>query len=143
MKIEIHCKGSKLTDAIRSHVEDKLSKLERLHRGEIDVLVVLSVNKNNREHLAEVSFNVMGQDLVAKAQADDLYKAVNLVGDQAAERLRRLKEKKRSKRKDATVRVQTPEPVGESTEVDWEDELVDEEEPAAASDEPGEVVPVS
>ena len=38
MKIDIHCKGMDLTDAIRAHVEDKLGKLERILPGEVDIV---------------------------------------------------------------------------------------------------------
>lgn len=104
MKIDIQCLGMLQTDAIRSHVEDKLSKLERLLPGEIDVGVILNYESGNQKemHHAEVTLRIWGQDVVSKTSGEDLYKAVTEVAEQVTNQVRRLKDKRASARKGGT-----------------------------------------
>ncbi len=115
MKIDIHCKGMPLTDAIQNHVEDKLGKLKRmLPDGITPSMTLHSVSESHGgSYLAEITFRVWGQDIVSKSSADDLYKAINDVADQVTNQLRRAKEKRETRRKKgSSVREYIePEPV--------------------------------
>ncbi len=100
MKVEIHCKGLPLTDAIREHVHDKLKKIERILPGEVDVLAILEhSNHQGGSYRAELSFRAWGQDIVAKRESEDMYTAVTDAVDNALSQLRKLKEKRASRRK--------------------------------------------
>lgn len=101
MKIEIHCKGMPLTDAIREHVEEKLGKMSRMLPAGVEPLMMLHYESESHggSYSAEVTFRVWGQDMVSKASTDDLYKAVSEVAEQVTRQVRRLKDKRDSKRK--------------------------------------------
>lgn len=101
MKIDIHCKGMQLTDAIRTHVEDRLGKLDRVLPEGHDPLVILTYEASNQDgnYAAEISMRLWNHDLVSKSTNDDLYKAVTEVADQVTKQVRRLKDKRDDRRK--------------------------------------------
>ncbi len=100
MKIDIHCKGLSLTDAIKEHVHDKMKKLDRILPGEVEILTILEhSNRQGGTYNAEISFRVWGHDIVAKRESDDMYTAVTDAVENALSQLRRLKEKRTSRRK--------------------------------------------
>lgn len=111
MKVDIHCKGMPLTDAIRDHVYDKLGKLERILPGEIEVLTILKYNSSRQggSYSAEISFRVWSNDVVAKEENEDMYRAVTSAAEQVISQTRKLKEKRSTRRKGAeTVRNYAP-----------------------------------
>ena len=131
MKIDIHCKGTNLTDAIREHVEEKLAKVDRILRGEVEMLVVLTYSADKKQQTAEISFRVWGQDVVSKAEGEDLYKAVSLLSDQLASQVKRLKDKKGRRKGSHTFRTYDEPPTADShsPEEDFDDdEYYDEPE---------------
>jgi|GEM_PF-449681 len=140
MKVDIHCKGMSVTEAIRSHTEDKLSKLDRILPGEIDVMVVLTYEGGSQLDLyeAEISFRALGNDIVSKAEGEDLYKAVTEASDQVLSRIKRLKSKRQDQRKGGTSikDLHQPEPTGAYTEADrYEDEYEEALEQAKLEEE--------
>lgn len=124
MKLNIQARGMTLTDAMRTHVEDKLGKLDRILPGEVEAHVILQYEsaRHGATHFAEVTFRVWDNDIVSKSEGEDLYKAITEVSEQVTKQLRRLKEKRVSHRKGgATVRTMdnpegTPAPGPESLE---------------------------
>ncbi len=101
MKVEIHCKGMSLTDAIRDHVHEKLGKLSRLLPGEVEILTILDHNTSRHGGIfsAEVSFRVWGHDVVASNESEDMYKTIALVVEQVLAQTRKLKEKRKTRQK--------------------------------------------
>jgi putative sigma-54 modulation protein len=146
MKIDIHCKGTNLTDAIREHVEEKLSKIDRLLRGEVEVLVVLNYSAERTTQMAEVNFRAWGQDIVSKAEGEDLYKAVTALVDQVASQVKRIKDKKGRRKGAHTFRTydNPPPPAepGEELEEEFAEEI-EEEMALAQEDEEIEKQPAS
>lgn len=131
MKIDIHCKGMSLTDAIRTHVEDKLAKLERLVPGQLEALTVLHYDASIQggHFSSEISLRVWGHDLVAKSEGSELYKALAETTDAMLKQVRRLKEKREKSRKGgASIRgMQDPNAVVVTAADDDDDEFVSEE----------------
>jgi putative sigma-54 modulation protein len=68
-----------VTSALRSYVETKLEKTLRHFDHLIDVSVILSVEK--LLHCAEVSVSVRGKDIFVQARENDLYAAIDALGD--------------------------------------------------------------
>ncbi|TNE51350.1 MAG: ribosome-associated translation inhibitor RaiA [Deltaproteobacteria bacterium] len=101
MKVEIHCKGMSLTDAIRDHVHEKLGKLSRLVPGEVEILTILDHNTSRHGGVfsAEISFRVWGHDVVASNESEDMYKTIALVVEQVLAQTRKLKEKRKTRQK--------------------------------------------
>lgn len=125
MNVDIHCKGMSLTEAIRTHVEDKLSKLDRILPGDANITVFLDCTNGNPNEpfSAEVSFRVWGNDLVSKTQGEDLYAAVTQVADHILLQVKRLKDKRNDKRKGgASIKDYQEPPVVYREEDEYEDE---------------------
>lgn len=101
MKVEIHCKGMPLTDAVREYVDDRLKKLERLLPAGVDILTILGPTSSRQGgvYSAEISFRVWSQDIVAKEEDEDVYKAMAAAADQVLAQTRRLKGKRKGKHK--------------------------------------------
>lgn len=75
MRINITGHHIEVTDGLRSAVDSSFNRLMK-HYPDIDRIdVVLTVEKN--EQMAESIVHFLGQDLVAKASADDLYTAIS------------------------------------------------------------------
>lgn len=125
MKVDIHCKGMELTEAIRIHVEDKLTKLDRILPGEVDTLVILDQvgSKQRSMFSSEITFRVWSHDLVSKSKAEDMYKAISDSVEQSHMQLRRLKDKRMAQRRGGTSIKDYQEPTVTYTEKDeYEDE---------------------
>ena len=126
MKVEIHCKGMPLTDAIRDHVNDRLGKLERLLPAGVDILTILDTTSSRQggAYSAEVSFRVWSHDVVAKEEDDDVYKAMAAAADQVLGQTRRLKDKRKTSRKGRQSLKDYVPPTPDTNDLD-EDELED------------------
>jgi len=110
-----------ITDAIRSHVEDKAEQLARIFDG-ITTLHV-AFNRERGLFLAEFVANVSrGAQVVAKVSADSLPAAIELAAEKFGAQLRRHKDKVRDHR----VRASQPEAPSEEPDADDTDEEADE-----------------
>lgn len=81
-----------LTEALKSHVKEKMERLFR-HEGHIvRIKVELECDpKHDREHkfIAKGHIVIQGPDIIATVDADDCYKAVDLLVDKLDQGLRR------------------------------------------------------
>lgn len=96
MNIHITVKNIELTDAIKSYVEKKVSKVKKYFDQVIDVNVVLDVRKN--VHLAEVLVNAKGVFLKGAEKSEDLYASIDLAVDKIERQLIKYKQKLKSKK---------------------------------------------
>lgn len=83
-----------VTDAIREAVNSKLAKLKKHFPDVANLQVILTVEKHGQS--AEVITHYLGQDLTAKATADDLYQAIAEVTQKLNGLMLRQKEKVKS-----------------------------------------------
>lgn len=137
MKVEIHCKGMPLTDAVRDHVHDKLGKVTRLLPGEVEILTILGHNPGQQGALysAEISFRAWGHDVVGKESDEDMYKAVSSAIDQVLAQTRKFKEKRKTRQKGGeSVRgYEPPSTTSATIEDDFDDDFDAELEQEAAA----------
>ncbi|HUC92023.1 MAG TPA: ribosome-associated translation inhibitor RaiA [Paenibacillus sp.] len=93
MKYNIRGQHILVTDALREHVEKKLSRLERYFEAPFtsEVNVTLSVTKNRQG--VEVTIPLRGVMLRAEEKHDDMYAAVDLVVDKLERQIRKHKTK--------------------------------------------------
>ena len=91
MNIEITTQHVELTDALRDHVEKKLSKLD-VHMHTISTVHV-TLKIENHDQIAEVRAVVPGNQFLAEASSEDLYKSIDLVEDKLVKQLTKHKEK--------------------------------------------------
>ncbi|UOD34006.1 ribosome-associated translation inhibitor RaiA [Deferribacteraceae bacterium V6Fe1] len=96
MNIQITVKNVELTDAIRSYVEKKVSKVKKYFDQVVDVHVVLDVQKN--VHMAEILVNAKGVFLKGIEKSEDLYASIDLAIDKIERQLVKYKEKLKSKK---------------------------------------------
>lgn len=76
MNIEFAAKGVNLSDAVKERVETKLEKLEKRFGQSLFVRVKFSEAANNQYNCG-IHFNVSGNEFVANASSEDLFKAVD------------------------------------------------------------------
>jgi putative sigma-54 modulation protein len=82
-----------LTDALKTYVSQKITRLERHFGHLIGASVVLSVEK--MRHKAEATLHTRGANLHAEAIDDDMYAAIDSLADKLDSQTRKHKEKKR------------------------------------------------
>lgn len=91
MQLSISGHHVDVTDALKSYVEDKLSKLERHFDQITNVHVVLSVEKLKQR--AEATIHASGAELFADADSDDMYAAIDALTDKLDRQILKHKEK--------------------------------------------------
>ncbi len=94
MQITFKGRHIEITDALRTTVTEKLSRLSRHFPSIISIDVTLGVEK--LEQWAEAQVHVPGTHLQASAQSKDLYEAIDLL----YEKLKKLVDKHKDKLKD-------------------------------------------
>jgi putative sigma-54 modulation protein len=80
-----------LTDALRTYVSSKLTRIERHFDHLIDASVILSVEK--LQHKAEATLHTRGADLHAEAIDQNMYAAIDSLADKLDSQTRKFKEK--------------------------------------------------
>lgn len=91
MKVKIHARNIKLTDAIKETVEKKVLKLEKYFVEDVEAKVTLSVQKNR--HIVEVLIPFNGICIRAEESTDDMYKSIDLVEEKLERQIVKYKTK--------------------------------------------------
>ncbi|GAB4314919.1 MAG: hypothetical protein Kow0074_02220 [Candidatus Zixiibacteriota bacterium] len=94
MEIRITARHFDLTDAIREHINNRSSQLERFFNNIIDLHWVLDADKHRQS--AEVSAKVYGTVLVGTSETTDIYASI----DEAADKMQAQLKKYKSRLKD-------------------------------------------
>lgn len=108
MKLVIQGKNIEITDAIRSHVQQKLVKATAHFQTLInEVDVNLSIENNPRiapKQSAEVTLYLNNAVVRAEESSENLYASIDLVADKVSRQLRKYKEKRRHQDHSSSVR---------------------------------------
>ena len=96
MTLNITSKQMDITPAIRAHVEDRLAKLEKWQTQLINPHFVL--NKTPKDFSVEASIGTPNGNLLASAESEDMYKAINDVEEKLERQLNKLQHKSESRR---------------------------------------------
>lgn len=91
MDVEITGRQLEVTPALRAYVQDKVSKADKYVARSFGARVVLEVE--GLTHVAEVILQVKGAQITAKAEAAEMYAAIDKAMDKVEHQLRRYKEK--------------------------------------------------
>lgn len=100
MKINVKATGIELTPAISDYVDKKISALEKYFSQSPDAVARVEVGRNTQHHKsgevfkAEVHIMGSGFDLYAVSESTDLYSAIDIVKDEIARELTRVKGKR-------------------------------------------------
>ncbi|MFB0918121.1 MAG: ribosome-associated translation inhibitor RaiA [Clostridiaceae bacterium] len=89
MKVSVFYKDGKSTEALDKMVNDKLSKLDRFFRTEVEAKATLSVV--GRDHRIEVLIPFNGLMLRGDEKSDDMYKSIDRVVEKLERQLRKYK----------------------------------------------------
>jgi putative sigma-54 modulation protein len=91
MEITVTGRHSEITDPLRQHIEEKMTKLGRYLDGISDVHVVLTVEKHRR--LAEITLQANGTPIRGLEEKHDMYLAVDTVIEKIERQVKRQKDK--------------------------------------------------
>jgi putative sigma-54 modulation protein len=91
MQIEITGHHVEVTEAMRTHVLDKFSRLERHFDKVLEIHVILSVEKLAQK--AEATVHINGANLFAEDTQEDLYAAIDNLVDKLDRQVIKHKEK--------------------------------------------------
>ena len=91
MQLSVTGHHVELTDALRSYVEEKITRIERHFDHVTNVHVILSVEKHQQK--AEATVHVSGADVFAEEVKDDMYAAIDGLIDKLDRQIIKHKEK--------------------------------------------------
>jgi putative sigma-54 modulation protein len=91
MQVSITGRHLEVTDSLKAHVEDKISKLKRHFDHVTHVHVILEVDKMQQR--AEATVQISGATLFAEDHQDDMYVAIDNMVDKLDRQILKHKEK--------------------------------------------------
>lgn len=92
MQFNITGKHVEVSEALRTHIEGMLQRLEASYPQVTSAQVTVSIEKH--EKVAEATLHVAGSnDVHGGARHEDMYQAVNLLEEKIERQLHKLKEK--------------------------------------------------
>ncbi len=91
MQLNISGHQLDVTDGLREYVTEKISRLERHFDKITNVQVILEVEKLRQK--AEAILHISGGEVVANAEHEDMYAAIDLLTDKLDRQLIKHKEK--------------------------------------------------
>ncbi|MEA1064262.1 ribosome-associated translation inhibitor RaiA [Apirhabdus apintestini] len=107
MTMNITSKHMEITPAIRQHVTDRLTKLEKWQTHLINPHFILS--KEPQGFIADATINTPNGQLVASAKHSDMYTAVNDLIAKLERQLNKVQHKGEARRAEASVKDILPE----------------------------------
>ncbi len=102
MTINITSKQMEITPAIRAHVEDRLTKLEKWQVNLISPHIVLS--KEPKAFVADATIGTPSGPLVASAKSEDMYAAINELINKLERQLNKVQHKGEARRATTSVK---------------------------------------
>lgn len=102
MNIKVVGKNIEITAAIKEYIEKRVERLEKFEGNNTEVTVVCSVERE--EQIVEIQINQNGDFIRIEERNDDLYASVDLAIDKAERQLRKEKEKRVEKNREASLK---------------------------------------
>lgn len=96
MQVSVTGRHVEVTEAMKQHVEDKISKLKRHFDHVTDIHVILTVEKLQQK--AEATVQISGAKLFADDVQEDMYAAIDNMVDKLDRQIIKHKEKVQSHR---------------------------------------------
>ncbi len=112
MHIYVNGKNIEITDAIKSYVKEKMSKVATRYDQIQGIDVILSVIKNpaaEGKHIAEVSCKMSTGTIRCEEAADSMYASIDLLADKLARQITKFKDKNISSDKSSIRNVKVEE----------------------------------
>jgi putative sigma-54 modulation protein len=102
MQVNISGHQLDVTDALRDYITEKLGRLERHFDKITNVQVIMEVEKLKQK--IEATLHIPGSKVVANAEHDDMYAAIDLLTDKLDRQLLKHKEKQLGLTQGSTAR---------------------------------------
>jgi len=99
MEILIHGDKLKVTDAIKTHIEEKIGKLDKYFDNASNIKANVLIRVKDNDQIIEVTIPTNKFTLRAEEKHSDLYAAVNLVTDKLERQIRKNKTRLNAKLK--------------------------------------------
>jgi putative sigma-54 modulation protein len=96
MQTSVTFKNLDPSEPLRSYVQDKLDRFDRLLDNPAEASVVLSVEKFR--HIAEININGDRLTIIGKEETNDMYSAIDMVLDKLEKQIKKSKQKVRERR---------------------------------------------
>lgn len=96
MQVSITGHHVEVTEALKSYVDEKISKIKRHFDNVVDVHVILTVEK--LEQKAEAAVQISGAKLYAEDVQEDMYAAIDSMVDKLDRQIVKHKEKNQNHR---------------------------------------------
>jgi putative sigma-54 modulation protein len=107
MQITVTFRHVDPTPALRSHAEEKLTRMTRKYlRRPIDAHVILAVSK--QRHVAEITLQADHVSMFAKETTHDLYSAIDLAVEKLEHQAQKLKARRSDRKGTETARAGGP-----------------------------------
>jgi len=106
MRITISGKNVEITNALRSQIIKKVSKLERYFDDNTEVQVTMSVERDR--HIMEVTIPFNGVVIRAEEYTDDMYKTLDNVLDKLERQIHKYRTKLDKRMKEGAFKYEKP-----------------------------------
>lgn|SRR5574344_113490 len=93
MKISIHGKNLKVTDSIKSYVEEKVGKVEKYFEDSDTLNAIVVIRVRDIDRVVEVTIPVKKALIRAEVNDKDLYAAIDLAVEKIEQQIRKNKTK--------------------------------------------------
>ncbi|ATR81936.1 ribosomal subunit interface protein [Pseudomonas sp. FFUP_PS_473] len=102
MQVNISGHQVEVTEALRTYIGEKLERVERHFDKITNVQVILEVEKLKQK--IEATLRIPGGEVVANAEHEDMYAAIDLLADKLDRQLKKHKEKQQALLQGAAAR---------------------------------------
>ena len=113
MKIEVKGRNFAVTDEIRQKIEKRFEKVGKQvsELATLEIELIEEKNPSIREKcVAEATLHLKGATVRAKDASESMSHTVNLVADEVARQVKRLKDKRRGRRESPRVEPRPAQP---------------------------------
>lgn len=118
MKISIHGDHIKITEAIKTYVEEKISKISKFFEDENSIEAIVKIRVKGNDQIIEVTVPTKLFTIRAEDSNSDLYAAIDLVQKKLETQIKKNKSKLMNKYKDkkgfVMINDEVEEPIEES-----------------------------
>ena len=116
MNIKVIGKNIEITNAISDYVKSKSDRLEKFENANTELTVVCSVERE--EQIVELQLSHNGDFIKIEERNNDLYASIDLALDRLERQMRKDKEKRADKNKDASLKDKLSNLVSSSSRFD-------------------------
>ncbi len=99
MKVSITFRNLESTEALKSHIEEKVNRVRKYLQGPVEAQVVLSVEKYL--HACDMTISAGGLSFNGREETEDMYTSIDKVLDKVEKQIRKTKERVRDNRNHA------------------------------------------